>query len=73
MRVLGSLVWGDLYAILESQSAGLGDLWPVAMHHPDQIYVGPVIQIQSLNWQAQKEGQWNVVSEAMHYLGKFLN
>lgn len=72
MRVLGSLVWGDLYAILESQPGGLGDLWPLAMHHPDQIYVGPVIPIQRLNWQAQKEGQWNVVAEAMNYLGKSL-
>jgi hypothetical protein len=42
------------------------------MHHPDQVYVGPVIPIQRLNWQAQKEGQWNVVSEAMGYLGKSL-
>ncbi|KAJ5983995.1 hypothetical protein N7481_006094 [Penicillium waksmanii] len=72
MRVLGSLVWGDLYAILESQSAGLGELWPLAMHHPDQIYVGPVIPIQRFHWQAQKDGQWKVISEAMNYLGKSL-
>lgn len=72
MRVLGSLVWGDLYAILESQSAELGDLWPLAMHHPDQIYVGPVVPIQRVNWQAQKDDQWNMMSGVMNYLGKIL-
>lgn len=57
MRVRGSLVWGDLYALLESQSAELPDLWPLAMHHPNQVYVGPVIPLQRYHWQAQKEGQ----------------
>lgn len=72
MRVLGSLVWGDLYAILESQSAQLPELWPLAMHHPDQVYVGPVIPLQRYHWQAQKEGKWNVVSDAMHHLKDIL-
>lgn len=70
MRVLGSLVWGDLYALLESQSARLPELWPLAMHHPEQVYVGPTIPLQRFHWQSQKEGQWKVLSDAMNYVGK---
>lgn len=50
MRILGSLVWGDLYAQLESQSTNLDGLWPLAMHHPHQVYVGPVTPLQVLGW-----------------------
>ncbi|KAJ5314578.1 MAP kinase kinase PBS2 [Penicillium atrosanguineum] len=51
MRILGGLVWGDLYAQLKSQSTELDDLWPLAMHHPNQVYVGPVTPLQVLSWQ----------------------
>lgn len=54
MRVLGSLVWGDIYAQLDSQSAELDDLWPLAMHHPNQIYVGPTTPLQVSNWQGSE-------------------
>ena len=50
MRILGGLVWGDLYAQLESQSTGLDGLWPLAMHHPNQVYVGPITPLQVLRW-----------------------
>ncbi|KAJ5248845.1 hypothetical protein N7468_000296 [Penicillium chermesinum] len=43
MHVLGSLVWGDLFALMVSQSTGLEGLWPLAMEHPNQVYHGPTL------------------------------
>ena len=67
MRILGSLIWGDLYAQLESQSARLEDLWPLAMHHPNQVYVGPTVPLQVFNWRTQNAGRWNALSELVQY------
>ncbi|KAM0424905.1 hypothetical protein ACHAPT_009961 [Fusarium lateritium] len=41
VRVLGSLLWDDLGALLITQSAWLVDIWPLAMSHPHGIYKGP--------------------------------
>ncbi|KAH8705377.1 hypothetical protein BGW36DRAFT_367440 [Talaromyces proteolyticus] len=68
MRILGSLVWGDLFALLESQSARLDDLWPLAMHHPNQVYVGPTVPLQVFNWRTQNAVRWNMVSEIMQHV-----
>ncbi|KAJ6120972.1 hypothetical protein N7523_005252, partial [Penicillium sp. IBT 18751x] len=53
MRILGGLIWGDMYAQLVSQSTGLEGLWPLAMHHPNQVYVGPVTPMQVMRWKSQ--------------------
>lgn len=55
MRVLGSLVWGDLYALISSQSTHLDGLWPLAMNHPNQVYHGP-----TLPWNVEIK-PWRVV------------
>ncbi|KAL3477331.1 hypothetical protein BJX99DRAFT_126711 [Aspergillus californicus] len=60
MRILGSLVWGELYAMLSSQSAILEDIWPLALDHPNQVYVGPVVPTQTEGWRTQ-----NVLRAAM--------
>lgn len=67
MRVLGSLVWGDLYALLVSQSAALEDLWPLARHHPNQVYVGPTAPLEVYKWLAQNSIGWNFLREALNY------
>ncbi|GAB1209722.1 hypothetical protein APSETT445_008503 [Aspergillus pseudonomiae] len=46
MRILGNLIWGDLYAMLSSQSALLEDLWPLAINHPNGVYTGPTVPMQ---------------------------
>lgn len=68
MRVLGSLVWGDLYAILESQSASLQELWPLAMHHPNKVYVGPTVPLQLCNWQSHGESQPTFMTSVTQYV-----
>ena len=32
------------------------DLWPLAMHHPWQMYVGPVVERQKQLWKKTREG-----------------
>ncbi|KAL2802032.1 hypothetical protein BJX63DRAFT_438245 [Aspergillus granulosus] len=53
MRILGSLIWGDLYAMLSSQSAIIEDIWPLAIEHPNQVYVGPTVPLQIKAWRIQ--------------------
>lgn len=54
MRILGSLVWGDLFVMLSSQAAvSIQDLWPLALDHPNQVYVGPTVPVQINNWRMQ--------------------
>jgi hypothetical protein len=45
-RVLGSLLWDDLSAVIASHTSSLASLWPLAMNHPDQIYTGPGTKIR---------------------------
>lgn len=64
MRILGSLVWADLYAQHAAQNATLEDLWPLAIHHPSQVYVGPIVPLQVLAWKVQN-GIRNAMSREM--------
>ncbi|CEJ59910.1 hypothetical protein PMG11_08510 [Penicillium brasilianum] len=65
MRIVGCLVWGEMYAFLEAQSALLEDMWPLAMYHPYQVYVGPTVPLQVFKWRAHNAIRWNVLREAL--------
>lgn len=67
MRVLGGLVWGDLYASFASQSALLEDLWPLAIDHPNQVYVGPTTPMQVYVWRKQNVARWILLRELVEY------
>jgi hypothetical protein len=58
MRILGSLVWSDLYSLLASQTSELEDYWPLASEHPNMVYVGPTIPWQRFIWQKHSEMRW---------------
>lgn len=72
MRVLGSLIWGDLYALLNSQSSRLEDLWPLAMEHPNQVYVGPTVPWQRFFWRRQTAMRRVLLREVVEYAKKKL-
>lgn len=55
LRVLGSLVRSDLYAMCVAETQESTDLWPLAMHHPRQVYVGPAVKLQREKWKESKE------------------
>lgn len=46
MRVLGSLLWDDVGALMFMQTQYLPELWPLAMHHPQGVYEGPIGRYQ---------------------------
>ncbi|KAI1318294.1 hypothetical protein F5Y16DRAFT_392111 [Xylariaceae sp. FL0255] len=48
LRVLGSLLWDDFSAQLASYCSSLESLWPLAMSHPFQIYVGPGVKVHNI-------------------------
>ncbi|KIW01709.1 hypothetical protein, variant [Verruconis gallopava] len=50
MRISGNFLWSDLFALGKTQAASAEDLWPLAMHHPWQTYVGPVVSKQRELW-----------------------
>ncbi|KAH8900438.1 hypothetical protein GQ53DRAFT_740541, partial [Thozetella sp. PMI_491] len=50
MRLLGSLLWDDLSVLVAAQTQHLEDLWPLAMNHPEQVYVGTVVEEQRIAW-----------------------
>ncbi|KAI8671973.1 hypothetical protein NCS56_00659500 [Fusarium sp. Ph1] len=51
VRVLGSVLWDDVGALLITQSTPLDDIWPLAMNRPYGIYAGsrvtPVLNFSS--------------------------
>ncbi|KAF7586394.1 hypothetical protein BBP40_008944 [Aspergillus hancockii] len=67
MRILGNLIWGDLYAMLLSQSAFLSDLWPLALDHPNQVYVGPTVPLQVKCWRIQNGMRSVLVKQMVEY------
>lgn len=46
VRVLGSILWDDLSALVKTQTQHLFDVWPLAMNHPHNVYEGPLGEIQ---------------------------
>ncbi|KAF4441832.1 hypothetical protein F53441_11917 [Fusarium austroafricanum] len=43
LRILGSLLWDELGAMLVMQSALPRDLWPMALDDPERVYRGPKV------------------------------
>ncbi|KAJ5135333.1 uncharacterized protein N7515_004611 [Penicillium bovifimosum] len=68
MRILGSLIWGDLYSLLSSQTARLEDIWPLAIEHPNLVYVGPTIPLQRLAWREHNDTRWPLVRAVVDYV-----
>jgi hypothetical protein len=66
MRVLGSLIWSDLYSLFSSQTAQLEDFWPLAMEHPNQVYVGPTVPWQLYTWRKQSQMRWELLREVVN-------
>ncbi|KAJ5188412.1 Major facilitator superfamily domain general substrate transporter [Penicillium cf. griseofulvum] len=68
MRILGSLVWSDLYSLLSAQTFLLEDYWPLASEHPNMVYVGPTIPWQRFIWQNHNEMRWILIRAVINYV-----
>ncbi|KAF9767770.1 hypothetical protein IL306_015027 [Fusarium sp. DS 682] len=71
LRILGSLLWDELGAMLVMQNALLKDLWPMAMHDAEGIYRG--IRVTSvLKFSTYQENlNWKIASEIVPKLVRF--
>lgn len=50
MRILGNLVWSELYPMMMLQSVGLENIWLQARDHPLKVYTGPTVPSQVQPW-----------------------
>lgn len=50
VKVLGSLIFDDLYPLIVGMAQRPKDLWYYAMWHPMQVYVGPTVERQEKVW-----------------------
>ncbi|KAF2016955.1 hypothetical protein BU24DRAFT_407044 [Aaosphaeria arxii CBS 175.79] len=56
LRVLGTLIFDDVYPLMASLGHRPRDLWPSAVLHPNQVYVGHPVPVQQKSW----EQMWKV-------------
>ncbi|KAL4902917.1 hypothetical protein BDW74DRAFT_54542 [Aspergillus multicolor] len=68
LRVLGSLVWGDLFGMLASQCAILEDLWPLALDHPDHVYAGPLVPLVLKAWRVHNGLRGVLMNEVVKFV-----
>lgn len=68
MRILGSLVWDEVYAMHTLQNALLEDLWPLAVDHPNYVYVGPTVPLQVRSWQVQNGVRNTLLRQMVDYV-----
>ncbi|EEH23504.1 hypothetical protein PABG_05715 [Paracoccidioides brasiliensis Pb03] len=52
MRIQTSLIWPELFALLTAQAQWMEELWPLAMRHPQKIYVGYVVPEMLKRWRS---------------------
>lgn len=58
LRVLGSVLFDDLWASLFRHAFRLSDLARMAEIHPRQVYVGPTVPMERDGW--RKSGTWSL-------------
>lgn len=68
MRVLGNLVWSEIYPMLILQSANIETLNMRARDHPMKIYTGPTVPSQVLPWKERNELKGAMMDSFVDYL-----
>lgn len=66
MRILGNLVWSDLYPMVMLESLPLDAFWVHAREHPEKVYTGPTVPSQVVQWKER-----NVLKN--HMMDSFLD
>jgi hypothetical protein len=68
MRILGNLVWSELYPMLMLQSVGLEHLWLQAREHPLKVYTGPTVPSQVEPWKATNAIKTHMMDSFVEFL-----
>ncbi|KAJ5189035.1 hypothetical protein N7491_005359 [Penicillium cf. griseofulvum] len=70
MRILGNLVWSELYPMLMLQSVGLEHLWLQAREHPLKVYTGPTVPSQVEPWKKRNAIKTHMMDSFVEFLQK---
>ncbi|KAL2828354.1 hypothetical protein BJY01DRAFT_228499, partial [Aspergillus pseudoustus] len=70
IRILGNLVWGELYALVARNCVRLEDLFPLAMEHPQKLYTGLTVPSQIRDWREQTTIKNSMMDSFVKYLEK---
>jgi hypothetical protein len=68
MRVLGNLVWSEIYPMLMLQSANLETLNMRARDHPMKVYTGPTVPSQVGPWKERNAMKGAMMDSFVDYL-----
>ncbi|KAL3463674.1 hypothetical protein BJX64DRAFT_256700 [Aspergillus heterothallicus] len=68
MRILGTLIWSELYALVSRNGAALEDLFPLAMEHPQKLYTGLTVPSQIRAWREHTTLHETMMGAFVQYL-----
>jgi len=54
LKVLGNLLWSDIFSQSFFGTQYIQVLWPCAMLHPNKVYSGPVVGTQLVQWEFER-------------------
>lgn len=54
LKILTSLVLDEIYPLVSSVALRPKDFWPLARLHPNQVYVGPTVAAQEIQWDEER-------------------
>ncbi|ORY17081.1 hypothetical protein BCR34DRAFT_597171 [Clohesyomyces aquaticus] len=69
MRILSTLVFSDVFPLMFTQTQFLDDLWPLALRHPELLYVGPTVPAQLKRWKEV----WGVKARVFDMAANYVN
>jgi hypothetical protein len=70
MRILGNLVWSELYALVARNAATLEDLFPLALEYPQKLYTGLTVPSQIRAWREHTMLKNSMMESFAKYLAK---
>lgn len=70
MRVLSSLLLGEVYPLLATNALRPLHMWPLARLHPGEVYVGHTVAAQEYWWEFNRIDKVAVMQRFMEHLRK---
>ncbi|KAF9248104.1 hypothetical protein DTO027I6_6338 [Penicillium roqueforti] len=70
VRIMGNLVWSELYPMLNRQSVGLTNLWLQAREHPMKVYTGLTVPSQIQPWKELNAMKTHMMDSFVEFLKK---
>lgn len=68
MRILGNLVWSELFPLKMLQSVPLENFWPQAREHPNKVYTGSTVPSQVEPWKERNAMKTVMMDDFVEFL-----